>query len=36
VYFIVHKDHLRTGTRDLDHSVLVGAENTDKYLDDVC
>jgi hypothetical protein len=25
------QDHLRTGTHDLDHPVLAGAENTDKF-----
>jgi hypothetical protein len=25
------QDHIRTGTRDLDHSVLAGAKNTDSW-----
>jgi hypothetical protein len=27
------QDHLRTGMRDLDHSILVGPKNTDNMRD---
>jgi hypothetical protein len=30
------QDHLRTGTHNIDHPVLAGAENTDNVIHKIC